>query len=101
MKNWKEKLEETLAAGQKPSYDLLEEALAGALEERKEFASQLNEATEKNSVYSDAMQDMTLWLGTMVEAFMRGDANKLAETMNDFVNKRVKVVVHDGMKNTH
>lgn len=77
MDDWKKKLADQLAAGEKPSYDDLEAALHGALSERAMF--------EQN------MLALAQWLGKMSAAFLAGDAGGLADLMAAFVQERVLV----------
>ena len=75
MNNWKERMAAQLSAGVKPSYEELEEALQGALEERAMFKA--------------AMEGMAGWLARIAAAFIQGDAGKLADTVAAFVRQRV------------
>jgi hypothetical protein len=118
MSDWKAKMADVLTAGQQPSNDDLEDALAGALTERKELAKALaseiakNEADRttalagrndleralanevaKNEALLVTVKDMATWLGKLSGAFIRKDADKLAETMDQFVKQRVKPVM--------
>lgn len=106
MSDWKTRIEAKLSQGQKPTYDELEAALLGALEERKQFISNTNAqaaallgALEQNKALvsateaqAQALDDMTQWLGKISDAFLKHDAGRLAETVRDFVQKRVIVV---------
>lgn len=76
MSNWKEKMAAMLESNQKPSYDDLEDALAGALSER--------------AAYEQSVREMAAWLGKIAAAFIKGDANLLADTVNAFVMERVR-----------
>lgn len=76
MSDWKQRMAAQLSAGVKPSYEDLEEALQGALEERAAFKK--------------GMEDMASWLGMIAAAFIKGDVAKLADTVAAFVQQRVK-----------
>lgn len=85
MSNWKTRIEAKLSQGQKPTYDELEAALLGALEERKAMIS----TTEAQA---QALDDLTLWLGKIADAFLKHDARRMADIVRDFVQERVIVV---------
>lgn len=59
MKNWKEKMEAILSAGQAPTYDDLEEALAGALIERAELVNTLICKSAELAARTVAMPEIT------------------------------------------
>lgn len=101
MNDWKQKMVTLLESGQQPSKDDLEEALAGSIAERNDLATKLKVAATQNVLYEAAVADLSGWLGKLSGAFLRGDADKLAETMNDFVNQRVKAVMPDTKKPPH
>lgn len=72
MSNWMNKLHDRLISGQKPTYEELEEALAGALQER--------------AAYKDSMEELCEWLGKISVAFLNGDASQLAAVVHEFVD---------------
>lgn len=94
MSDWKIRMESLMAAGIKPSYDELEEALLGALEERKALVI----TTEEQA---SAIDDMAQWLGKIADAFVRNDANRMAEVVHQFVQKRVIVKVIPAKEGMH
>lgn len=76
--NWKQDLVAALEAGKKPSYDLLEIALNGALTERKAM--------------EETICDMAKWLSKLTVAHMNGGAG-LSGLMDEFIAARVQVKV--------
>lgn len=90
MSDWKTKMDGILSAGRAPTSDELEEALAGALAERNALARDLAKALADNRACVRVVTDMADWLGKMSAAFIRGDADKMAQTMKEFVEQRVK-----------
>lgn len=106
MSDWKTRIEAKLANGKKTTYDELEAALLGALEERKLFISNANAqavallgALEQHKAMvsvseaqAQALDDMTLWLGKIADAFLKHDAGRMAQVVHEFVQERVNVV---------
>ena len=71
-------MEAQLESGQKPSYEDLEIALVGAMQERNAMAG--------------TVENMGGWLDKLVVAYMSKDANKLAETMAQLMAQQVHVM---------
>ena len=94
MSDWKTRIEAKLSQGQKPTYDELEVALLGALEERKALVSTAD-------AQASAIDDMAMWLGKIADAFIREDASRMAEIVHEFVKKRVIVKVVPGKQEMH
>lgn len=106
MSNWKTCIEAKLAQGKKPTYDELEAALLGALEERKLFISHANDQAATllsvleqhksliatTEVQTQALDEMTQWLGKIADAFIKHDGGRMTDTVRDFVQERVIVV---------
>ena len=78
-KHWKQDLQETLEAGHQPTYEQLETALNGALNERNSMER--------------TVCDMAGWLGKMVAAYLHGAGGGLPKVMNEFIAERVKIKV--------
>lgn len=94
MSNWKIRMESLLAAGQKPSYDELEESLLGALEERKALVATV-EARES------AIDDMAMWLAKIVTAHIKDDVSGMTDVVREFVQCRVTVKVVPAEQEMH
>lgn len=106
MSNWKTRIEATLSQGKRPTYDELEAALLGALEERKLLISNSDDlatslldvlgqhksliATSKAQTV--AIDEMTEWLGKISDAYLQHDGGLMADIVRDFVHERVVVV---------
>lgn len=78
MSNWKKDLVDTLEAGKQPTYDQLEAALNGAMNERN--------AMEKT------VCDMADWLGKMMAAYLHGTGGELHQVMSEFIAARVRIM---------
>jgi len=72
MSNWMNKLHDRLISGQKPTYEELEEALAGALQER--------------AAYKNSVEELSEWLGKISVAFLKGDVRQLVDVVSEFVD---------------
>lgn len=95
MSDWKTEMADILSAGRAPTADELEEALAGALTERKALAAELAKTVAANKAGMEVVQDMSVWLARLATAYITCDGEKLLETMDEFVKQRVRVSVEN------
>ncbi|MBR7793808.1 hypothetical protein KDM87_14515 [Undibacterium sp. FT147W] len=73
-------MEAQLSAGETPSHDDMAQVLAQCLQERNKFEA--------------IVMDLGTWMAQLVSAHMRKDAIQIKAILDDFIEKKVKVITN-------
>lgn len=85
MSDWKKKMNDILSAEKAPTSDELEEALAGALTERKTLHAELSRVTDERNQLQGIANNLAAWLNALATAHIEKDAWAVKDIMDTYV----------------
>lgn len=97
MSDWKQKMADILSAGHAPTNDELEDALAGALAERKALHADLSRVTDERNKLQGIANNLASWLNALATAHIEKDAWAVKDIMDTYVANRLPVLKQSGL----